>query len=63
VPIVTIKMLEGRTPEIKEQVVKELTDVCVRVLKSNPEDVRVLIEEMQKSHYAKGGVLYSKMGK
>lgn len=58
-PIVEVKMLEGRTDDQKRKLVKEITEVVCRTIDSTPEKVRVFINEMPKKHYAIGGVLES----
>jgi 4-oxalocrotonate tautomerase len=58
-PIVEVKMLEGRTDDQKRKLVKEITEVICRTIDSTPEKVRVFINEMPKKHYAIGGVLES----
>lgn len=58
-PILIVKMIEGKSDEIKAQLVKVLTDGCVNVLGSNPGNVEVVIEEMKASNYSKGGILYN----
>ncbi len=58
-PIVEVKMLEGRTDDQKRKLVKEITEVICRTIDSTPEKVRVFLNEMPKKHYAIGGVLES----
>jgi 4-oxalocrotonate tautomerase len=58
-PIVEVKMLEGRSDDQKRKLVKEITEVICRTIDSTPEKVRVFINEMPKKHYAIGGVLES----
>jgi 4-oxalocrotonate tautomerase len=56
-PILEIKMLEGRTDDQKRKLVKKLTDAVCESIDSKPEKVRVIITEMPKKHYAIGGIL------
>ena len=56
-PIVNIHMMRGRDVETKRKLVKELTDVVQSRLGSKPEQVRIIISEMENEHYAVGGVL------
>ena len=58
-PIVEVKMLEGRSDDQKRKLVQEITEVICRTIDSTPEKVRVFINEMPKKHYAIGGVLES----
>lgn len=56
-PIIEIKMLEGRTDEQKRALVHELTQAACKTIDTEPQKVRVLITEMPKKHYAIGGKL------
>lgn len=58
-PEVTINLAEGRTQNQKRQLLKEITDVVVRVCGVDPQSVVVSIQETPKHHKAKGGVLFS----
>lgn len=55
-PIVTVKLLEGRTEEQKKALVEKVTEAVVETVNTKPEAVTIVIEEMSKSHYATGGV-------
>ncbi|MBB5149921.1 MULTISPECIES: 2-hydroxymuconate tautomerase [Ureibacillus] len=55
-PVVTIKMLEGRTDEQKKAMVEKVTEALVETINAKPEAVTIIIEEMSKNHYATGGV-------
>ena len=54
-PILDITLLEGRSYEKKQALIKELTDATVRSLDVKPEQVRVLIREIHPSHFAVAG--------
>jgi 4-oxalocrotonate tautomerase len=58
-PILEVKMLEGRSDDQKRRLVKELTEVICRTIDSKPEKVRIHLNEMPKNNYAIGGVLES----
>jgi 4-oxalocrotonate tautomerase len=58
-PIIEVKMLEGRTLDQKRAMVKEITDVICKTIDSKPEKVRVIITEMRKDHYGMAGKLAS----
>lgn len=55
-PLVQVSILEGRSLEVKQTLIKEVTDAVTRTLGANPESVRVLIYEMPKEHWGVGGV-------
>ena len=54
-PIITVKMLEGRTDEQKEQMIKKMTDVIVETTGARAEAVSIIIEEMNKANYGVAG--------
>lgn len=54
-PIVTVKMLEGRTDEQKRALCEQVTDVLVETIGAKREAVSIVIEEMSKNHFATGG--------
>ena len=58
-PIVQIHLLEGRTLEQKRKVVADVTNCICQDLEVRPEQVRIILEEMPREHYAIGGVLVS----
>ena len=55
-PVVTIKMIEGRTDEQKHNLVEKVTDAISETVNAPKENVTIIIEEMKKEHYAVGGV-------
>jgi 4-oxalocrotonate tautomerase len=58
-PVVIVKMIQGRTQDQKRQLVEEITEVVVRVAKTTPDQVDVIIEEHQPGDWAKAGKLFS----
>jgi 4-oxalocrotonate tautomerase len=58
-PVVIVKMIQGRTQDQKRQLVEEITEVIVRVAKTTPDQVDVIIEERQPGDWAKAGKLFS----
>ncbi|MCL1989446.1 MAG: 2-hydroxymuconate tautomerase family protein [Defluviitaleaceae bacterium] len=58
-PLINIKMLEGRTLEQKKELVKKVTDAVASTTGSTPERISIVIEEMPKHHFARAGVLES----
>ncbi len=55
-PIVTVKLLEGRTDDQKRELIKKVTDVVVETAVCEPERVSVIIEEMPLTNFGKAGV-------
>ena len=56
-PLVTMHMFPGRTPEQKAGVVRGITDTVVRELGVKAETVEVLLIEVPREHWALGGNL------
>ena len=58
-PIINIKMLEGRSLEQKRELVQALTRETVRILNIKPEVVEMVIEEYPLTNWASAGQLYT----
>jgi 4-oxalocrotonate tautomerase len=58
-PLVTMHMFPGRTPEQKAGVVRGITEAVVRELGVQPEHVEVLLIEVPREHWAMAGRLAS----
>lgn len=54
-PIVNVQLLEGRTPEQKKAMVKEVTDAIVRTTGAKKEAVSIVITDMKKENYGIDG--------
>lgn len=55
-PIVEVRLVAGRTAEVKAELVRELTDAVTRTLGSAPERVSVLLSELPPANFNIGGV-------
>lgn len=55
-PIVHIELLEGRTQEQKDHLVKDVTEAIVKNTGAQRENVHIVIRDMEKGNYAVGGV-------
>lgn len=62
-PVAQINILEGRSDEQKETLIREVTDAISRSLGAPPESVRIIISEMPKQHFGIGGQSVSKRGR
>ena len=58
-PFISVRMLEGRDQEQKKKLVKSITDVMETVCGADPQHVHVVIEEVPKDSWARGGVMAS----
>lgn len=54
-PIVEVHMLEGRTDEMKEELMVKITNVVHETLNAPLESIRVIIEEMPLNHFCIAG--------
>ena len=54
-PIIRIELIEGRTPEVKEDLIRRVTDAVTTALALQPAQVRVLLYELPPEHWAVGG--------
>lgn len=57
-PIVTVRLMEGRTVEQKRKLVKDITDAVVKHIQVEPARVIVNFFDMPKHNIAKAGKLY-----
>jgi 4-oxalocrotonate tautomerase len=62
-PTIRVEMFEGRTPDQKRLLARELTDACVRAIGGSPESVNVLFYDIAKQDWATGGTLWSDRAK
>jgi 4-oxalocrotonate tautomerase len=58
-PEIYIYLAEGRTPEKKKAVMKDITDAVVRHFEVSPEAVVVQVVEAKKADKMKGGLLFT----
>ncbi|ASK34969.1 4-oxalocrotonate tautomerase [Alcanivorax sp. N3-2A] len=54
-PLLQVTIVEGRDAQLKEQLIGNLTDTVVHTLSVKPESVRVLLQEMPKTHWGTAG--------
>lgn len=54
-PMLQVSILEGRTPQQKEELIARLTQTVTETLSVKPESVRILIQEMPKTHWGIAG--------
>jgi 4-oxalocrotonate tautomerase len=56
-PLVVVKMIEGRTVEQKRLLAREITDVVMRVTNVAEDQVDVIVEDYPRENWAKAGTL------
>ncbi|HJD44696.1 MAG TPA: 4-oxalocrotonate tautomerase family protein [Candidatus Paenalcaligenes intestinipullorum] len=54
-PILNIGLIEGRTPEQKEALIKEVTEACVRALDVAPDTVRIILQDIATQDFGVAG--------
>lgn len=61
-PVVQISLIQGRTPEKKEELIRKVTQAIVEVLEISADRVRIILNEVPKENIGYGGIPLSKMG-
>jgi 4-oxalocrotonate tautomerase len=56
-PVVTVEIWEGRTVEQKRRLCKAITDAMVEHADARPDGLHVIIHEISRENWARGGVL------
>lgn len=62
-PIVQISIMEGRSQEKIDDLLKNVTTAVSESLDSPKENVRVMVTEIPKTHWAIGGTSAKKLGR
>ncbi len=57
-PLVTVKIIEGRTLEQKKGMVKDVTKAIAKNIGCPPDAVQIDIVEMKETNFAVGGVMW-----
>ncbi len=60
-PIVQINMIAGRTPEKKEELIKNVTNAIADTLQIPKERVHIVLNDIPKENIGRGGVPLSKL--
>lgn len=58
-PLVQVSLLAGRSPEQKRQLLSSITAAVVDSVGAMPSSVRVIINEIDPSHWSVAGVPFS----
>ena len=62
-PIIQVNLMEGRSDEQKEALIAALTDATVQSLGAPRDSVRILLNEMPKTHWGIGGKSAKALGR
>jgi 4-oxalocrotonate tautomerase len=55
-PFITVQLIEGRSVEQKHALIKEISEAAIRVLDADPDNVRIIINEVTADDWGVGGV-------
>jgi len=58
-PVITARILKGRSVEIKRRLASALTAAMADAIDVQPQSIHVLIEEYERENWALGGELYA----
>jgi len=58
-PIIRVEMFEGRDVEMKSRIIKEVTDGYCRATGADPEAVHVVLTDVSKDDWGRGGVPFA----
>lgn len=61
-PIVDITLIEGRTPEAKERMMRKVADAIMESIGAPRDSIRVILREIPAAHFGIGGVPKDKLG-
>ncbi|WP_413300086.1 2-hydroxymuconate tautomerase [Bacillus sp. 1P10SD] len=61
-PIVQVHLLEGRSKELKQQLISEITAAVSRTLGNSPETIRVLLHDIPPENWGVAGLPMSNRG-
>jgi 4-oxalocrotonate tautomerase len=57
-PVITIRMLEGRSLEQKREITKVVSEAVSQIGKTPLDGVHVIFEEVPRASWGRGGVLF-----
>ncbi|MFB3816859.1 MAG: 4-oxalocrotonate tautomerase family protein [Candidatus Methylomirabilales bacterium] len=58
-PVVTIRLLEGRTLDQKRELTAVISEAVSRIAKTPLEGVHVIFEDVPRSDWGRGGILFA----
>lgn len=62
-PLINVQIMEGRSSEKIERMMEDITDAASESLDAPKENVRVIVQEIPKTHWSIGGATAKKLGK
>ena len=58
-PYINVRMLKGRSDQQKRELVKAITEAMVTICGAKAEGTSIVIDDVAKENWARGGVLMS----
>ncbi len=58
-PLIQVTLIEGRSVEAKNALIRGLTDAAVEAVAAPRESIRVILQEVPAAHWGVGGVAKS----
>ncbi len=58
-PIIRIEMFEGRDRDQKRKIISEVTDGFCRATGASPDSVNVIITDVSKKEWGRGGIAFA----
>jgi 4-oxalocrotonate tautomerase len=62
-PIANLQIIQGRTPQVKESLIRAVTSAIADTLNAKPESIRVILQEVPPEHWGIGGVSAKELGR
>ncbi|WP_369855736.1 4-oxalocrotonate tautomerase family protein [Candidatus Thalassolituus haligoni] len=62
-PIATIQMIEGRSEEVKREIIEKVTQTLAEASNSPVEAIRIIIQEVPSTNWGKAGVMAKDEGR
>ncbi|MFK4754127.1 2-hydroxymuconate tautomerase [Oceanobacter antarcticus] len=62
-PIATIQMIEGRSEEVKREIIEKVTQALAEASNSPVEAIRIIIQEVPSTNWGKAGVMAKDEGR
>lgn len=59
-PMIRIEMLEGRSEDKKNKMLREVTEAMARALEIDEEEVDIIVYEIKKKDWSTGGISWDR---
>ncbi len=60
-PVIHVEMFSGRDEDTRKKLVAELTETYVKVCGGDPNGVHIILQDVEKGNWARGGKLFSEI--